>query len=140
MKTLDVGGCRCDSLRSAKGLICAAADSKTEHYREIVQGLRLYCIAHVWSERCITVACGREGRSKLGFLLEENLRAARGLPNAVKWRDPMLLTRRSNRSSAQCGSGELEARVTPRKRRFVKECGSFKFKKRNVGEFSRYSC
>lgn len=68
-------GCRCDSLRSAKGLIFAAADSKTEHYRGIVQGLRLYCIAHVWSERCITVACGREAGSKLGFLLEENLRA-----------------------------------------------------------------
>lgn len=69
-------GCRRDSLRSAKGLIFAAADSKTEHYRGIVQGLRLYCIAHVWSERCITVACGREAGSKLGFLLEENLRAS----------------------------------------------------------------
>lgn len=94
MKTLDVGGRRRDSLRSAKGLIFAAADLKTEHYREIVQGLRLYCIAHVWSERCITVACGREGRSKLGFLLEENLRGARGHTNTVKWRHPKLLTMR----------------------------------------------
>lgn len=94
MKTLDVGGRRRDSLRSAKGLIFAAADLKTEHYREIVQGLRLYCIAHVWSKHCITVACGREGRSKLGFLLEENLRGARGHTNTVKWRDPKLLTMR----------------------------------------------